>query len=227
MVETIDMIHEQYSERLYKNAFTDLRGQLEENRDELFDKALSEEHLLQEIHQKLEEECGTFKDLIPHTISFNHISPGIKKVYKQAHTAFNKLKGSSRFEDFHELQKRVNYLQDQLEIINPIWPRMMDAWEEELDTLNDILIAHEGLFHLSEYLAKNGDTDTSEDGTHLMATLIHGHSEQLQAHSQLLAKRIFYLKPKDFIHYIEKLWQAHQQQNEKQLLPLEKLGFDA
>jgi len=225
MVKAIDLINEQYSERLYKNAFTELRNHLEKHKEEEMDSALNGEHIFRNIHQGLEEKCETLKDQLLKPIAFDAIESGVKRVYKRGRKAKKSLSDSQSNERFHELQKRVNYLKVQLEIIKPIWPNMMDAWKAELKNLSDLLVTSEGLYHLSEFLNTKSDSNSTEDGTYLMKTLIEGHREQVQKHAQLLAHKIYCLKPKQFIEIIKAAWDAHAMEQTQQVLPSEKLGL--
>ena len=225
MVNTVDMIHEQYSERLYKNAFTQLRSQLVEHKQEKKDEALKKGHILQEIAQNLGEHCEQLQEHLKFKNAYTTLGSGLKKVYGKAKKAQEKLNDKVDAEHLHELQKRTSYLNYQLDILKPIWPQMISAWMQELDRLNSLLVANEGLHHLSRFLDTNPDQNHAEDGAYLMKTLIEGHSEQLQKHALLLAQKLFYFNPKDFVSYFETSWNVYNTQQEQQLLPLEKLGF--
>lgn len=225
MVKAIDLINEQYSERLYKNAFTELRNHLEKQKEEEIDSAINGEHIFRNMHQDLEDKCGTLKEQLSKPIAFDTIESGLKRVYQRGRKAKKKLSDSQTNESFHELQKRVNYLKVQLEIIKPIWPNMMDVWKAELKKLSDLLVTSEGLYQLSEFLKTKSGSNATEDGSYLMKTLIEGHREQVQQHAMLLAQKIYCLKPKQFIGLIQAAWDSHAMERTQQVMPSEKLGL--
>lgn len=223
MVKAIDLINEQYSDRLYKNAFTELRGALEDYKEKQIENALNEEHVFQEMHQNLDAKCANLKEMLSKPISRDAIISGLKRVYKRARSAKMELSESQTPEKFHELQKRANYLQIQLGLISPIWQEMIDVWESELEKLSQLVVTTEGLHQLSEFLRTNGSINAKEDGVYLMGTLVDGHREQVQKHALISAQRIFSLKTKDFAKFIDASWNAYESQTTQKILPSAKL----
>lgn len=225
MVKAIDLINEQYSERLYKNAFTELHNHLEKHKEQEIDSASNGEHIFRNMHQDLEDKCGTLKEKLSKPIDFDTIQSGLKRVYQRGRKAKKALSDSQTNESFHELQKRVNYLKVQLEIVKPVWPNMMDVWKAELKKLSDLLVTSEGLYQLSKFLNSKSDSNSTEDGSYLMKTLIEGHREQVQKHAVLLAQKIYCLKPKQFTGLINAAWDSYAMERTQQVLPSEKLGL--
>ncbi len=223
MVEAIDLINQQYSDRLYKNAFTDLREKLNDHKKKQIVRALNEEHIFQEMHQNLEGRCKELKDGLARPVSYDTIESGLKRVYKRGRKANSKLSDSPTHEDFHELQKRVNYLQIQTGILYEIWPQMMEVWKGQLEKLSHLLVTSESLYQLSEFLKADKNTDAKENGAYLMNTLIEGHREQIQKHAQLLGQKIYSLKPKHFIRFVRAAFEAHEMEGSQQILPSKKL----
>lgn len=223
MVKAIDLINEQYSDRLYKNAFTELRDKLENYKKEKIESALNEEHVFQDMHQNLEGKCEDLKNMLAKPISRDVIESGLKRVYERGRKAQEKLSDSQTNDDFHELQKRVNYLSIQLGILNSIWPEMVDVWKKELEKLSHLLVTSESLHQLSGFLKDNGDMNAKEDGVYLMNTLVEGHLEQVRQHALLSAKKIFSLKAKNFMKFISAAWDAHEAESNQKILPSGKL----
>lgn len=223
MVKAVDLIHEQYSERLYKNAFTDLREKLEAHKKDEIEKALNEEHIFQEMHQNLDGRCGDLKEGLSKPVARKTIASGLKRVYQRGRKAQKKLSDAASNETIHELQKRVNYLEIQLGLLSPIWSEMIGVWQAELQKLSHLLVTSEALNQLSGFLRANGDANAKEDGVYLMNTLIEGHKEQVQQHAVLTAQRIFSLKPKHFMTLIQGAWDANEAESAQKILPTEKL----
>ena len=222
-VKAVDLINEQYSDRLYKNAFTELRDKLENHKKKQIETALNEDHIFQELHHNLDSRCAELKNGLSEPISREAISSGLKRVYERGRKALDGLSSSTSNEDFHELQKRANYLKIQLEIFTPIWPEMMDVWKMELEKLSHLLVTSEGLNQLSEFIRTSEDMDAKDDGVYLMGTLIEGHREQVRQHALLLAKKIFSLKAKNFSSFINAAWDVHNSESTQNILPSEKL----
>ncbi len=223
IVKAIDLINEQYSDRLYKNAFTELREKLENHQKKQIENALNENHIFQDMHQNLNDKCGTLKDSLTKAVSRDTMQSGLKRVYQRGRKAQENLSDAQTNEDFHELQKRVNYLDIQLGILSPIWPEMIDVWQSELKRLSQLLVTSEGLYQLSGFLQIDGNTGDKDNGGYLMNTLIEGHREQVQQHALLLAQKVYSLKPKHFLKFITAAWDAHESESAQQMLPSEKL----
>lgn len=223
MVKAVNLINEQYSDRLYKNAFTELREKLENYKQNQIESALNEAHIFQDLHQNLDAKCGELKEELSKPISQETVHSGLKRVYKRGRKAQKALSDSQTNEDFHELQKRVNYLEIQLGLLSPIWPGMIDVWKSELEKLSHLLVTSEGLNQLSGFLKDNGDMNAKEDGAYLMKTLIEGHSEQVRQHALLSAQKIYSLKSKNFMKFIKAAWDAHEAEGAQKILPSEKL----
>ena len=223
MVQAIDLINQQYSDRLYKNAFTELRDKLNDHKKKQIESALNEEHIFQEMHQNLEGRCKELKEDLARPVSYATIESGLKRVYKRGRKAKSKLSDSPTHEDIHELQKRVNYLQIQISILEEIWPQMMEVWKDQLERLSHLLVTSESLNQLSEFLKTDTKTDSKENGAYLMNTLIEGHREQIQKHALLLGQKIYSLKPKHFIEFVRAAFEAHEMEGSQQILPSNKL----
>jgi len=222
-IEALDLIQQQYSERIYKKAFAEIRIQLEEHRDKEVEKALTEKHLLQDIYQNLEPKCEKMETFYNGSFSFKTIGSGIKRVYKRGKKAHEKAMDSKSASNLHELKKRITYLQFQLGTINPIWPKVLSAWQEELNELSAYLSSYRDLTMLHEYLQENNKQSDTEDGAYLLGTLIEGHRDQLRKHAILLGTKLYHLSAKDFVGLLEIAWESHEAGMNKKLLPSDKL----
>ncbi len=145
MLEGLDLIQEQYNERIYKKAFIDIRTHLEEHRDAEAEKVLNEKHILQDMYQNLEPRCEKIAYIFKDAHSFKTVGSGLKRVYKRGEKAHTKSLDSKSASNLHELKKRVNYLKHQLDAINPVWPKLLTAWKEELEELSAFLGSYRDL----------------------------------------------------------------------------------
>lgn len=223
MIEGLDLIQEQYNERIYKKAFVDIRAHLEEHRDAEAEKALKEKHILQDMHQNIEPRCEKTASFFKDIDSFKPIGLGLKRAYKRGKNAHTKAIDSKSNSNLHEFKKRVNYLSDQLDAINPVWPKFLKAWKEELNELSALLGSYRDLSMLSDHIQEKNTKISAEDGTYLLGTLIAGHQEQLRKHAILMGKKLYHLKAKDFIALLETAWETHASSMDKKLLPSDKL----
>jgi CHAD domain-containing protein len=223
LIEALDLLSAQYSDQLYKNAFSDFRKILVDKRDDLVKETLEKENTLMEIRQNISHKCGSIKDLPLTADSFDSIALSIERVYKRGRKGYEKARESADPEDFHEWRKRVKYLQYQLQAIHLVWPKLLNTWEDELHRLSDFLGTDRDIFMLRNFIDGNKSQLEADELTYLLRNLLDGHSEQLRQHALLLGKGLYHLQPKDFVSLLGAAWEAYGMRKDQQLVPSEKL----
>ena len=212
MMEAIDLLYDQYGDKLYKNAFSRIRTKLDEIRLRQKNIFLVEENVLQEINERIILKCDDLKKLSIEIDSFHDVLPGVKRTYKRGRKAFKKAAGTKSPEDFHEWRKRVKYLRYQLRTIYHTWPLIWEAWEDELHDLSDCLGNDRDLFMLQNFLKEYPLEESSQNNEgsdiDLLNTLIDGHRPMLQYRSLLLGQKLYQLKPGKFISLVEAAWDS-------------------
>lgn len=219
LIEALDLIEEQFKDKLYKNAFTDVRALLIAK---MAEKVLQGNKVLQEIHENLRFKCQAMLELPLSIDGPTSISPGIKRTYKRGRKAYEKASISKLPEDFHEWRKRVKYLRYQLLAIAPVCPPLLTVWENELHKLSDFLGTDRDLYMLKEFLDKTGKKPDNENG-YLLRTLVEGHRRELQEQALLLGKKIYHLKPGVVVSWIEAAWFVELSTNKRLLISRDQL----
>jgi CHAD domain-containing protein len=223
LIEALDLIYGQYSAKLYKNSFADIRQQLEKRRKSMAEKAFDEKDVLQAIRKKISAKCESVYTMPIEYSSFASIAPSLKRVYKRGRKAYRKAKDAKHPDDFHEWRKRVKYLRYQLRAIEAVWPDFMDTWEDELHKLSDYLGTDRDLMMLRNHILENSVLENSGENQggeshYLLRTIVDGHRKQLQEHALLLGKRLYHMKPDHFASLVGSAMEAHIDEKNRNLV---------
>jgi CHAD domain-containing protein len=108
-------------------------------------------------------------------------------------------------EDLHELRRRVVEHRYQMELIEPVWPRLGRIWVDEVQRLRTRLGKYQDLEMLT---AKAGPHQPlAHWRSKLTPVIAHRQSDHVQA-ARRLATRLFAEPPKGFRRRLEALWEA-------------------
>jgi len=108
-------------------------------------------------------------------------------------------------EDLHELRKRVVEHRYQMELIEPLWPKLGRAWVAEAQKLRDRLGSYQDLAVLTGMTAPHQPLAPWRSR---LAPLIAARQERHLASARRMAGRLFAEKPKAFRRRIEALWSS-------------------
>lgn len=214
VIEALDMLYDQYSDELYKHTFNSFRNFLLERRKELAKAVLEDKNALSTVEGNLLQKKEEIDSWSINIKSFDAIYPSIKRVYKRGKKAYEKAIETQRTEDLHEWRKRVKYLRYQLDLINRIWPDMLDTWEDELHKLSDHLGNDRDLYMLDNLMQKNKGKFSDITSYQLLSSLLTAQRKELQQRSFLLGQRLYHLEKDTFTGLIEASWKAYERKNE-------------
>lgn len=105
----------------------------------------------------------------------------------------------------HELRRRVVEHRHQMELIEPLWPRVTKAWAEEAQRLRNQLGACQDLAVLSTFVAPHQPLAPWRSR---LTPLIGARRKSHLKNAARLAGRLFAEKPKAFRRRIAALWSA-------------------
>jgi len=135
------------------------------------------------------------------------VNDGLSRVYRRGRSEFDACRWQPSTERLHQWRKRVKYLYYQIHILQPMWPVMMNAWEEELDRLGDLLGDDHDLAVLRQRLQKD---DISIDVRPLLVQ-IGRRRHLLQGQALILGMRIYGERPRDWSRRWHTAWHAWQE----------------
>lgn len=138
-------------------------------------------------------------------IDFDTVADGLISTYRRARQLLPESWPGAEAEHLHDLRRRVVEHRHQMDLIEPLWPRLGKVWAEEAQRLRNQLGACQDLAVLANFTAPHQPlapwrsrlTPLIEDrrGAHLKS-------------AARLAGRLFAEKPKGFRRRIAALWSA-------------------
>ena len=139
---------------------------------------------------------------------FSAIAPGIERVYKRGHRGLHRASDSRSVEDLHEWRKRVKYLRFQMEMLTPLYPRLLGATAKSLDELGELLGDDHDLAVLAETIMAHPESCSDERERWMLIALIHERRTHLQAQALNHGNALYSEKPEAFVERIGSYWEA-------------------
>jgi CHAD domain-containing protein len=138
-------------------------------------------------------------------IDFDTVTDGLTSTYRRARQLVPDGWTDAEAEHLHDLRRRVVEHRHQMDLVEPLWPRLGKVWAEEAQRLRNQLGACQDLAVLGTFTAPHQPLAPWRSR---LATQIE---ERRRAHlktAQRLSGRLFAEKPKAFRRRIAALWSA-------------------
>jgi len=139
------------------------------------------------------------------SMRFDEISASLTSGYRRARASMPENWQEANDEELHEFRRRVIDHRYQLELLEPLWPRMAKIWVDEAQRLRDALGQHRDLALLQAM------TGPHQPLARFRSKLLPAITRRQEAHLSRAAKiaaRVFAEKPRAFQSRIEELWRA-------------------
>jgi len=139
------------------------------------------------------------------TVTFAALARSLAATYRRARSAIPADWHKASADELHEFRKRVIAHRYQMELVEPIWPRLGKLWVAEAQRLRDRLGTYQDLHVLAELTAPGEILARWHD--RLAAPITARQRKHLRA-ADRLAARLFAEKQKAFRRRLESLWEA-------------------
>jgi CHAD domain-containing protein len=138
-------------------------------------------------------------------LGFADVAVGLAQTYRRARRSVPKDWDKARPKALHELRQRVVDHRYQMELIEPLWPRLGRVWTAEAQRLRDRLGSHQDLVLLAGFAAPRRPLAGWRTR---LAPVIEQHQRDLTKSAARIAGRLFAESPKAFHRRLVGLWQA-------------------
>jgi CHAD domain-containing protein len=205
--QTTKALAQRYEELLADNAFATILRRLRNRHTELLEDFRSN-HRREEVLEVLENMKEPIRNLPVASTNFQAFYGGLRKVYNRGREAALLAWETGTTEILHDWRKRVKYLYYQLGYLQQIWPKELDAFENSLQQLSDLLGEDHDLAVLVEIL--NEEDNLTKDPKHgaLLKSIITREREAIQQKLWPLAQRLYKEEPEQFAGRISAYWVA-------------------
>lgn len=138
-------------------------------------------------------------------IRFADISSSLTEGYRRARNTMPEDWRDAEDEELHEFRRRTIDHRYQMELVEPLWPRMAKLWVDEAQRLRDALGQHRDLALLR---AMTGPHQPLARFRSRLVPAIARRQEEHLAQAAKIAARVFAEKPRAFKARLDALWQA-------------------
>jgi len=139
------------------------------------------------------------------TVDFGTVADGLAVTYRRARQLIPDNWDDADDEHLHDLRRRVVEHRHQMDLIEPLWPRLGQVWAQEAQRLRNRLGACQDLTVLSDLTAPHQPLAPWRSR---LAPAIAARRAAHRKNAARLAGRLFAEKPKAFRRRINALWTA-------------------
>ncbi|HUL86679.1 MAG TPA: CHAD domain-containing protein [Pseudolabrys sp.] len=138
-------------------------------------------------------------------IDFDTVTDGLTSTYRRARQLVPDRWADSEAEHLHDLRRRVVEHRHQMDLVEPLWPRLGKVWAEEAQRLRNQLGSCQDLAVLTNFTAPHQPLAPWRSR---LAPLVEARRNAHLKSAARIAGRLFAEKPKAFRRRMTALWSA-------------------
>ena len=138
-------------------------------------------------------------------IGFDDVAERLTQTYRRARGMIPEKWSDASADDLHELRRRVIEHRHQMELVEPLWPRLGKVWVEEAQRLRDRLGRYQDLVVLMQMTAPH--QPLAPWRSKLAAPIAERQGVHLAVAARL-SGRLFAERPKAFRRRLQAIWKA-------------------
>ena len=210
LVETLDRLVESLGKDVPKSRFARVRTWLVERRDRAYSQVDSNNRAVQEVIADFAQARERLEHWNLQRRGWGGVRVGLQRMYAQGRRDFAAAYVLPSDEAFHDWRKQVKYLWYHTQILENIWPSVMQSIAEELDQLGELL----GQDHDLAVLHTTVLTEFPRAGATATLLALERRIGEVrtrkQARARPLAERIYLERPREFSRRLGGYWQVWQ-----------------
>jgi CHAD domain-containing protein len=138
-------------------------------------------------------------------LSFSDVAEDLSEGYRRARHLIPDEWRAASAQDLHELRQRVVVHRYQMELVEPLWPRLGRSWIREAQKLRNRLGKYQDLVVLARHAEPH--QPLARWRSRLQSVVGQRQAQHVTA-SRRIAGRLFAEKPKAFRHRLEAMWES-------------------
>jgi len=139
------------------------------------------------------------------------IKKGIRRVYRRGRSLLSRIGSSFDMELFHEYRKISKYLQFQMELIHPVYPKLLKAYAGTIDKHTELLGDLHDYDRLDFYIQNAVSNEIHTTARKKLLKVIRNRKEELLSKIQAKSQMIYAEKPQEFTKRIKVYWNQYYQ----------------
>lgn len=206
-IETVQALRKKYSDQLAQDAFKTVEKRLKKRHKAELKETVRDEDAVEKVLDALHAARARIAEWPVESDDFDAFRDGLKRVYTRGRNEFHHARKKPTTENLHEWRKRAKYLRYHVDMLQKVWPNVMEELEETLHDLTDVLGDDHDLAVLRQLLVDQPDL-CEEETQQLILGLIDQRRAELQKVAWPLGQRIYAEKPKAFVKRMATYWDA-------------------
>ncbi len=196
LVETIDRLDETFGDEVDGDLVVRARAALVARRSRLWEAETDLETRVADLVVALAGSRDRVAGRALRTGGFDAIGPGFARTYTRGRRALSAAYVAPSADRFHELRKRAKYHRYHLELLEPLWPEVVDAHISATHHLTDLLGHNQDLQVMHETLTSEPDLLDNHRDTQALLGLVERRQTELRRLAEPLARNVFAERPK-------------------------------
>jgi CHAD domain-containing protein len=181
----------------------------------LADEELDMHAAVKEIASRLQEAKQRIQCWPLREEGFAAVGPGLKKIFSRGRKALAAAYAEPTAENFHEWRKRVKYHWYHSQLLQNVWPDLMDGYRKSLKRLSDLLGDGHDLANLRQILLAQPEAFGGNHDIQVLLGVMERRQGELQAQAETLGQRVYAEKSKRFHNRIDCYWEAWQSETQR------------
>ena len=136
------------------------------------------------------------------------LSLGVQEVYRKGRRGYREAALHPSPEGLHEWRKQVKHLWFQTCVLNPLWPKTLDAQAFELNRIVGHLSSDRNLVLLRQNVEEQALSSSESEHVHIALDAIDVRRDEFQRKAIALGARVYFEKPRRFANRLESYWDA-------------------
>ena len=213
LIETVDRLVESLGKDVPKSRFARVRAWLVERRDQVYGQVANSDRAVQEVIANLTQARERLENWNLQRQGWGGIRVGLQRIYARGRRDFAAAYALPSDEAFHDWRKQAKYLWYHTQILENVWPPVMQALAGELDQLGELLGQDHDLAVLRTTVLAEFPRTGATATLRALESRIGEVRARKQAEAHLQAERIYLERPRDFTRRLRgywRVWQAEQ-----------------
>lgn len=206
LLETLDGLKKKFKKHSRKAYFDRVRRKLAVHQREVRKKVLDDRRALDKATKAIQNELSEVKNWKAEGIGWRKVGKGIKRVYRDARDAFDAVKSDAAVEKLHELRKQAKYLRYQLELLAPIWRKVVGKLAGQAKALGDTLGDDHDLAVLRSMLVDNAADDRLDEEMCVLVKLVDRERKRLERKAIAGGEILYRDPPKQLVGRLKAYW---------------------
>jgi CHAD domain-containing protein len=208
LLDTLEQLSTSVTGKVPPKAFEPVRKALEKHRRAVRKRVLQEQDAVTRVRAAAEEACERLDSWPIEHDGWAAIKDGLQDVYKKGCRSFAAALADPTVEVLHEWRKQSKYLWHQIQILEPLWPELLEKLADEVHRLTQILGDDHDLAVLRQTVLADPDAFGGDRTLEVLLALADRRREEVQQQAFSLGKRIYEDNPRGFADRIHGYWKA-------------------